>query len=157
MPNGPVCRCTWKDGGDTCNEYRIQRQYFRIYPMCSLPSVDSGSVESWDHEDLINELCLGIGPDLKRAGVALKTIAECSAWCLGGCFSVKRFQRQRPSWSYLGSRSLCKLGKMWSIIRSFCLQMVPMALTDRPARQRMGAVNPWLVACYVESCFASWF
>ena len=44
-----------------------------------LPSVDSGSIEIRDHEDLINELCLGVGPDLKWEAVALKTVTECLA------------------------------------------------------------------------------
>lgn len=48
------------------------------------PSVDGGSIESRDHGDRINELCLGVGPDLKWAAVALKTVTECLAWCLGG-------------------------------------------------------------------------
>lgn len=47
--------------------------------ICILPSVDSGSIESRAHEDLINELCLGVGPDLKWAAVAFKTITECLA------------------------------------------------------------------------------
>lgn len=83
-----MSRCHWKDGvmhimsTDTTGVF----QSISNLVIFIVPSVDSGSIESRDHGDGINELCLGVGPDLKWAAGTLKTVTVLSMmpWWFNG-------------------------------------------------------------------------